>query len=174
MPGTRINAIRMKLLPVVITTILVLWSGGLVAQKTLPDVTLKTLDGRTVRVRDYAGKGKITVVSFWATWCSPCKRELDAIKEHYPEWKRKYGVELLAISIDIQQHLPKVAPMVAAKGWPYTILSDATANLKNALQFQSIPKTLLLNQKGHIVYEHTGYAEGDEVQLGERIKWLAR
>ena len=51
------------------------------SSKTLPDATVKTLDGKSVQIKSYVGKGKITILSFWATWCAPCKREIDAITE---------------------------------------------------------------------------------------------
>lgn len=143
------------------------------AQKAMPDVTVKALDGKTVRMKDITGKGKITVISFWATWCSPCKRELDAMTDLYPAWKQKYGAEVLAISTDNPRQLPKVGPMVAAQGWPYVILTDATAQLKNALNFQAIPHTLLVDKQGNIVYEHTGYLPGDELELEKKIARLA-
>ena len=42
-------------------------------QKQIPSVEVKTLDGQSVDIQEYAQNGKITVVSFWAIWCSPCK-----------------------------------------------------------------------------------------------------
>ena len=50
-------------------------------EKSLPSVDIKYLDGKSVDIQDFATNGKITVVSFWATWCSPCKKELDAIAD---------------------------------------------------------------------------------------------
>lgn len=144
------------------------------SSKTLPDATVKTLDGKSVQIKSYVGKGKITILSFWATWCAPCKREMDAISEVYGDWKKDYDVQFLAVTIDTQRDLPKVKPMVTTKGWPYIFLSDAANQLKTALNFQTIPQTYLIDQKGNIVYEHTGYNPGDELDLEEKIKALAK
>ncbi len=140
---------------------------------TLPSVNIKSLDGKTVNIQDFVGKGKVTVISFWATWCSPCKRELDAIADIYPDWQDEYGVELLAITIDDARGVAKVPAMVAAKGWDYTVLSDSKQELQRALNFQTVPQTFLLNGEGEIVYTHSGYSPGDEFELEEEIKKAA-
>ncbi len=140
---------------------------------TIPSVELKTLDGKTVNIKDYVGQGKITVVSFWATWCSPCKRELDAISEVYPDWQEDHNVELIAITIDDSRSLAKVPALIETKGWEYTVLADVKQELKKALNFQTVPQTFLLNEKGEIVYSHTGYSPGDEYELEEKIVALA-
>ncbi|MGA0258372.1 MAG: TlpA family protein disulfide reductase [Saprospiraceae bacterium] len=137
---------------------------------TIPSVDLKTLDGKTVNIKDYIGKDKITIVSFWATWCSPCKRELDAVSDFYEEWQDEYDVELLAITIDDARSLAKVPALVETKGWEYTILADVKRELQKALNFQTIPQTFLLDGKGEIVYTHSGYSPGDEYELEEEIK----
>ena len=144
------------------------------AQKSVPDAEVKTLDGKTVNLQEFAKNGKITVISLWATWCSPCKKELDAIAEVYPDWQEDYDMELVAITIDTRRALAKVGPMVESKGWEYTILSDANNVLRNSLQFQSIPQTYLIDQKGSIVYSHSGYVPGDEYELEDKIKELSR
>jgi len=141
---------------------------------TIPSVEVKTLDGKTVNIQDYIGKGKITVVSFWATWCSPCKRELDAIAEFYPEWQEEYNVELVAVTIDDSRSLAKVPAMLETKGWEYTVLADVKQELKKALNFQTVPQTFLLNQKGEIVHTHSGYSPGDEYELEEKIQALVK
>lgn len=147
---------------------------SLSAQKALPSAEIKTLDGQTVNLQEYAKNGKITVISLWATWCSPCKKELDAIADIYPDWQEDYNMELVAITIDTQRALAKVKPMVESKGWEYIILSDANNVLRNSLQFQSIPQTYLVDQAGNIVYTHTGYVPGDEYELEDQIKKLVK
>ncbi len=143
------------------------------AQKTIPSVDIKTLDGKSVNIQQYTQSGKITVLSFWATWCKPCQQELDAISELYPEWQEKYGVQLVAVTIDTQRALAKVGPMVESKGWEYIILSDPNGAMPAALNFQSIPQTFLLDAKGNVIYEHTGYLPGNEYDLEEKIKAAA-
>ncbi|MCH2081269.1 MAG: TlpA family protein disulfide reductase [Saprospiraceae bacterium] len=144
------------------------------AQKQVPDVEVKTLEGATVNLKDYAKNGKITVISLWATWCSPCKKELDAIAEIYPDWVEEYDMELVAITIDTRRALAKVKPMVQTKGWEYIVLSDANNQLRNALNFQTIPQTYLIDQNGEIVYTHSGYVPGDEYELEDKIKALTK
>ena len=137
---------------------------------TVPSVDVKTLKGKTVNIQDYVGNDKLTVMSFWATWCSPCKRELDAIADIYPDWQEEYNVEVLAITIDDTRTLAKVPALIETKGWEYTVLADVKGELKKALNFQTIPQTFLVNQKGEIVYTHSGYNPGDEYELEDEIK----
>jgi len=143
-------------------------------KKTLPEVFIKNLDGEKVNIQEYAQNGKITVISFWATWCHPCKRELDAIADLYPEWQEEYDVEMVAITIDNARSMQKVKPMVETKGWEYTVLSDVNEDLKRAMNFQTVPMTFLLDQAGNIVYQHNSYTPGDEYELEDKIKALVK
>lgn len=145
-------------------------AAQLSAQNALPSVTLKTLDGKTVNAQELAKRGKPVILSFWATWCSPCKKELDAINEVYSDWQKNYNIDLIAITIDDARALPKVAPMVATKGWSFEILSDVNSDLKRALNFPSVPQTFLLDASGKIAYSHSGYIPGDEEELEKHIK----
>jgi cytochrome c biogenesis protein CcmG/thiol:disulfide interchange protein DsbE len=147
---------------------------SLQAQTSLPDATIKTLDGKSVKLDEVVSKGKITVLNFWATWCNPCKKELDTIKDLYTEWQEEYDVEFIAISIDNAGNLRKVKPMVAQKGWKYSVYTDEQGDLMRALNFQTIPQTFLLDQNKKIVYSHNGYVAGDEYDLEEEIKKLAK
>jgi peroxiredoxin len=151
----------------------VILSSFTILSGKFPEVNVKTLDSKTVSTSDYIGKGKITVVSFWATWCSPCKRELDAISELYPEWVEKYDVQFLAITVDDARGVAKVPAMVRSKGWEYTILSDSKQDLQRALNFQTVPQTFLLDGQGNIIESHSGYNPGDEYELEKKIKKLA-
>lgn len=154
---------------------LIVGTGLLSANSTpFPSVTIKTLDGKSVNIQDYTNNGKITVVSFWASWCTPCKRELDAVHELYEEWVEKYDLQLLAITIDDARGLSKVPAMVKSKGWEFTILADSKQELQRALSFQTIPQTFLIDQNGNIVYSHNGYNPGDELELEKKIAELSK
>ena len=161
----------MKFLSILFSASLIFAATFLSAQNTLPNVEARTLDGQTVNLLEtYGGEdGKITIINFWATWCKPCKTELDAISDFYPDWQENYNVELVAISIDDQRAIAKVGPMVESKGWEYTVLIGNDNTMRNSFNFSTIPQTFLVDQSGNIVYVHNGYAPGDEEELEEQI-----
>lgn len=138
--------------------------------KSLPDVLLKDVEGKSVNMKDVTSSGKITVISFWATWCAPCKKELTNISELYAEWKKEYDMEIVAVSIDNARNIAKVKPYVDGQGWEYKVLLDVNEDLKRAMNIATIPFTVLLDKKGNIVYTHSGYVEGDEFILEEKIQ----
>lgn len=142
--------------------------------QTLPNITLKDVNGKNKNVSDYSKSGKITILSFWATWCTPCKKELTNINDNMlDEWKTKYDVELVAVSTDNSKNVLKVKPFVDGQGWDFDCLLDVNEDLKRALNAPMIPYTVLLDKTGKIVWTHTGYVEGDEFVLEEQIKKLA-
>lgn len=148
-------------------------SAAFAQKKTLPDVAVQELSGKKVDIQDYAENGKVTVLSFWATWCVPCKKELDNIAEYYEDWQDDYDMELVAISVDNARSATKIKSVVDSKGWEYDVLSDKNGDLKRALNFQAVPYTIVIDQEGNIVYRHDGYVEGDEFELEEVLKKLS-
>lgn len=140
-----------------------------VLDKKFPALKLKNLDGKEVDLNASFSKNKLTVVSYWATWCSPCKKELDAMNELYPSWQ-KDGIEVIAITIDDIQQLNKVKPLAQQKKWKYTLLSDANKESMRTLNFQSIPQTFVVDKNGNILYTHSGYVAGDEYELEKKLK----
>jgi peroxiredoxin len=160
----------MKITQLLTFIIAILFSTSVLAQKALPSVNVKTLDGKTTNITSVCGENDFTIISFWATWCSPCKRELDAVADLYPDWQADYNVQLVAVTIDNARNLSKVGPMVETKGWEYTILSDANEELKRAMQVQTVPHTFLVDKDCNIIWTHTGYSPGDEYGLEDVIK----
>ena len=141
--------------------------------KPCPSATLKTLEGENINLKDVLEEGKITIVSFWATWCSPCKKELNAIMDYYEEWQEEYNVELVAVSVDETRSLSKVKPMVETLGWEYRVLLDPTKELQTVANVTSVPFTMVIDGHGNVVYEHTGYNTGDELELEGLLKELS-
>ena len=155
---------------IMFTLVALFFIQNLSAQKSVPAVDVQTLEGERVNLSDYTGKGEFTILSFWATWCKPCKTELDAIYDIYPDWQEEFGVELVAVSIDDSRTMRKVIPMVEQKDWPYTILTDSNQNVQRALNFRSIPQTFLVNPEGQIIYSHNGYTPGSEYELEDKMR----
>ena len=144
------------------------------AQAQLPAVTLKTINGDEVRTDTLSNGGKPFIIDFFATWCKPCNRELDAISEVYDEWKEETGVKIIAISIDQAQNINKVKPLVSNHGWEYEVLLDPNSDFKRALGCQMIPYTIIVDGKGEIVYKHNGYTDGAETELIEKVRELLK
>lgn len=138
----------------------------------LPEITLKNIDGKDVNLADYGANKKITVISFWATWCKPCIKELKNINSLLEEWVQDYNMELVAISLDDSRNAAKVKPTVNALNWDFDVLLDPNGELQRAMNVANPPVTFLVNQSGQIVYTHTGYVEGDEYDLEDHIKEL--
>ena len=136
----------------------------------LPQVTLKTMDGKAVRVDTLSNGGKPFVIDFFATWCKPCNRELDAISEVYADWQEETGVKIFAVSIDQGQNINKVKPLVDNHGWEYDVLLDPNGDLKRAFGIQMIPYVLIVDGQGNIVYRHAGYTDGEETELIEKVR----
>jgi thiol-disulfide isomerase/thioredoxin len=139
---------------------------------TIPPATVKKLDGSKVSTTSFSNNGKPMIISFWATWCKPCKKELDAVHENYEEWVKETGVKLIAISIDDVRSSSKVVTDVKSKGWEFEVYLDENSDFKRAMSVNNIPHTFLVDGKGKIVWSHNSYTEGDEEKLYENVKKL--
>ncbi len=140
----------------------------------LPSVNIKTIDGKTINTAELNNDGKPFIIDFFATWCHPCNRELDAIAEVYEDWQKETGVKIIAVSIDQAQNINKVKPLVDGRGWEYEVLLDPNSDFKRALGVQMIPYTLIVDGEGNIVYKHNGYTDGAEEELIEKVRELIK
>ena len=142
------------------------------ASAQLTSVMLKDINGNAVKTDTLSNNGKPFIIDFFATWCKPCNRELNAINEVYQDWVDETGVKIYAISIDQGQNVNKVKPLVDEYGWTYDVLIDANSEFKRALGIQMIPYVLVCDGDGKIVYKHNGYTEGAENELIEKVREL--
>ena len=158
------------------STLLVLFFSTMsfAQNRTLPSVEVKTLDGGNINIQEIENSGNPIVISFWATWCKPCKKELNNIAEVYEEWQDETGVKLIAISIDDTRSMSRVAPSVNASDWDYEVYLDPNGDLKRAMGVSTVPHTFLLNGTNKIVWQHKGYVDGDEDELLEQIEKTAK
>ena len=142
--------------------------------RNLPNINVKTLNGKKFNISKLQNGQNPIVISFWATWCKPCKKELNNIAEIYEEWQDETGVKIVAISIDDSRSKSKVAPYVNSSDWEYEVYLDQNGDLKRAMGVSTVPHTFLLNKNKEIVWQHKGYVDGDENKLFKEIKKLAK
>jgi peroxiredoxin len=114
-------------------------------QKLADDFTLKTPDGRIVRLSEQ--RGKVVFVNFWATWCPPCREEMPAMERLFQRTKND-GLVMLAVSVDAN---PKViAPFVEEQGFTFTIGLDPKMELANAYGVRALPASFIVDRAGYL------------------------
>ncbi len=163
----------MKAVLISVFSLLLCLNMGLFAQSDIPQVTIKTLDGKNFSTSEITNDGKPVILSFWALWCKPCQKELDAFNENYADWQEETGVKIYAVSIDDSRSTARVMPLVNGKAWEFDVLLDPNSDLKRAMNVNMIPHTFLLDGDGKIVAQHTSYFEGAEYELYEKVKEIA-
>lgn len=142
------------------------------SQKQMPNLDLNSIDGKSINVStDFAEEDKLYVFSFWATWCTPCINELDAINQKYTTWKENLNFEVIAVSIDDTRTQKRVKPLLNGKNWPYRVLLDSNQDLKRALSIVNVPYTIVVKNK-KVVYVSNGYSQGSEDEFFTKLKEL--
>lgn len=141
--------------------------------RTIPAVEVFDMKGGKFNTSELKNDGKPMIINFWATWCSPCKRELNNIAEVYDDWVEETGVKLVAMSIDDARNMQKVRPYVDGQAWDYEVYIDVNADFKRQMGVNNVPHTFLVDGNGNVVWQHNSYSEGDEEELYDLVVKLA-
>ena len=138
----------------------------------LPSVSLKDINGKNINTAQLSNDGKPFIISFFATWCKPCLRELKAIQEVYDDWQDETGVKVIAVSVDEAQNTAKVKPLADRLSWDYDVLLDPNGDFKRSMGVSTIPAVFIIDSNGKIVESRTGYTDGSEEHLIEKVREL--
>ena len=158
---------------IIIAIVCIFFSLSIQAQG-LPDTQIKDVNtGKKLPFNETVEKGKITVISFWATWCVPCKKEIKNISLKLPSWKKEADFNYMTISIDEPRAEGLVRTYALSQGWSFPYYLDANSDLKRSLSFQNVPYTMIIDKNGKVAFTHTGYEEGGEAEVFAKLKELA-
>lgn len=157
------------------TLIGVLFSTSVWAQvKELPNTPIKDVQtGKKLAFNEVVKPGRVTVVSFWATWCVPCKKEIKNVRNKLGGWKEETDFDFITVSIDESRSEGLVRSYAKSQGWEFPYYIDNNSDLKRSLNFQTVPYTIIVDRGGNIAFSHTGYEEGSEDAMYARVKELA-
>jgi len=152
-----------------------LFATAVFAQSELPTTRIKDLaTGKSVAFNETIEKGKVTLVTFWATWCVPCKKEIINVRKKMPEWKTEADFNFVAVSMDESRAEGLARSYSKSQGWDFPTYIDVKGDLNRSLNFRTIPFVIIIDKEGKIAYQHSGYEEGAENEVFAKIKELAK
>jgi cytochrome c biogenesis protein CcmG/thiol:disulfide interchange protein DsbE len=128
------------------------------------------LDGNKIELKTSLVHGPV-LISFWATHCKPCIRELNQIQKFYQDYKKK-GFEVLAIDVDGPRSVSAVKPKVKGLKWEFPVLMDTNKDIYRKYHVLGIPHTVIVDRSGDIRYTHTTYRSGDEKLIQKKLDEL--
>ena len=143
-----------------------------------PIFVLKSLDGNYVYLRDFCGelrppvklkKQHVVVISFFATWCKPCMKEIPELARVEARFKNR---DLKIFMIDLKEERQIVSKFARTRQLPGVILLDKYGMTAKKYGVESLPRLFLIDREGKLIWKNSGYQENLFQILEEKIKKL--
>lgn len=145
------------------------------AMAQIPNVKVENGKGEMISASSLVDGKTPLVISFWSTTCKPCIRELNTINDQLEDWKEEVDFRVIAVSTDDSRSASKAKAMAAGNGWEdFTVLYDKNQELKRAMNVNLTPQIFVTDGNGKIVYSHTGYSLGSEMEVLKTLKKLKK
>ena len=133
-----------------------------------PPISLFKLESnKYFRSKELLGE-KNLVVSFFATWCVPCAKEIPELIK----MSKEFGDDFQFILVDVNEKRDLVKKHVAEKGITLQVILDKYGKVFESFSGVTLPLLVVIDKKGQITYHHTGYVKGDEKNLLKHLKTL--
>jgi peroxiredoxin len=134
-----------------------------------PDFTLRTLEGRNLRLAEQ--RGSVVMVNFWASWCAPCRVEMPHLSRIWDKY-RDAGFVFLAVNVD--ENLQNAASATSRMALRAPVLLDAEKKVVRAFEVATMPTTVLIDRDGQVRHVHRGYREGVEQTYEQQVRALLK
>ena len=151
------------------TACMVASAAAPLANAVAPDFTLRSADGRNVRLDEL--RGQVVLVNFWATWCGPCRDEMPRLDTLYQKY-HKSGFVLLGVNVDDDPH---TALATAAKlGVSFPVLLDTDKKVSKLYDLSTMPSTVVIDRDGKVRFLTRGFRSGTERDYEQQIRGLLK
>jgi thiol-disulfide isomerase/thioredoxin len=131
--------------------------------ESAPPATLVALDGQRISTSELLGH--VVILTFWATWCGPCRKELPLLSAYATQHARE-GLKVLAFTLDSPDELRKVQPVTQSLNFPVGFL--ANSSLPGYGRIWRIPVNFTINREGHLIDD--GWKDKDAAWTSERLE----
>lgn len=142
------------------------------SQQRIPPVFIENLHGERIASSLLTNENGPTIISFWATWCKPCIKEMDAIQQEMETWLNEKNIRFVAVSVDDARSKNRVPTLATSKNWKWEIFYDTNADFQRAMNVLSVPHTFIVDKTGKIVHQQTTFTIGDESTYWQILKKL--
>lgn len=139
------------------------WAGGLRVGAPAPAATLVTLDGERISSADLLGQ--VVILTFWATWCSPCREELPLLSDYLVK-HADAGLQVLAFGLDTRETLGDVRQVARSVHFPVGLMSDSSA--PGYGRIWRLPVSFTIDRAGRLAED--GWKEKQPAWTRERLE----
>ena len=154
---------------VFVTILIMLLAVQIFAAEKAGEFKLENIEGKQVKLSDFQKEG-LVILDFWAIWCVPCKNGLPKVNELHEKYP---NVNVVAINVDKPRKKSAAVSHIKSNRFKFHTLFDPKKVVQKQFSVTNIPRTLIIDQDGTIIYDHTGYQRGDEKHYEEVIvKWF--
>ena len=130
--------------------------------KPAPEMVLSTLNGKsTTKLSDYLGK--VVVLDFWASWCTPCRKSFPWLNTANTAYK-SHGLKVVAVNVDKDKQLAN--DFLDKVDVSFPVLYDPDGRFAQAFQLKGMPSSFILDDKGEVLASHVGFFE-DKIDIYE-------
>ncbi|MFT6735062.1 MAG: peroxiredoxin [Polaribacter sp.] len=159
-----------KRLSITLLTTFVVLSVNLSAKSvSAPDFTLKSVDGKNVRLSEL--RGQVVLLNFWASWCGPCRQEMPILDAMHNKYK-SLGFTVLGVNLDAKSK--KAIGYLKDTPVSFPVLYDPKGITSEQYGVSAMPSTVIIDKNGNVRHLHKGYKSGYEDEYVAQIKKLLR
>lgn len=134
-----------------------------------PDFTLPSSKGDNVRLAE--ARGQVVMLNFWATWCTPCRKEMPLLDAMY---QRYSSAGFVLYGVNVEEDTEGAKKLIKDLGVSFPVLFDTESKASTLYNVDSMPTSVLIDRKGQVRYVHRGYKPGDEEIYREKIRELIK
>ncbi|HEV3223090.1 MAG TPA: hypothetical protein VGZ90_09435 [Puia sp.] len=153
---------------VILIFCLIFYSLTVKGQDSLQQARLKSLQGKIASFSTFAKKDSLFLICFWSASSDESITELNSINANLEKWQNMKSFRFMAVSVDEGKSANRIRPTYNMNGWTFEVYADIYGDLRRALHSNNFPQSMIV-YKNDIIYEQSGWTEGTENYLIQRL-----